>query len=152
MSITDTATVARPVPPPRWLNALLRDRQAVPPRSTTDFGDPLSRLAAGDSIADWFSDTARWADILGPAGWTLISGDGDSDGSAWRHPTATSPASATTRHGMLFVYSPNTPLDITEPGRPHGYTRFRAWAVLAHFGDLSTAARAARGLRDGRAA
>ena len=52
--------------------------------------------------------------------------------------------SATVRHGCLFVYSTNTPLDITEAGDAHGYTRFRAYAVLDHGGDLSAAARALR--------
>ena len=33
------------------------------------------------------------------------------------------------------------------PRHPHGYTKFRAWAVLEHGGDLSAAARAARELR-----
>jgi hypothetical protein len=44
----------------------------------------------------------------------------------------------------LFVYSPNTPFTVTTPGDPHGYTRFRAYAVLEHGGDLSAAARALR--------
>jgi hypothetical protein len=48
---------------------------------------------------------------------------------------------------LLFVYSTNTPFEPTEAGRPHGYTRFRAWAVLEHGGDLSAAARAAAQLR-----
>jgi hypothetical protein len=38
---------------------------------------------------------------------------------------------------------------VTEPGKPRGYTKFRAYAVLNHQGDLSAAARA-RGKRAAR--
>jgi hypothetical protein len=52
--------------------------------------------------------------------------------------------SATIRHGCLFVYSPNTPFDVTEPSNTYGYTRFRAHAVLNHGGNLSAAAQSVR--------
>ena len=64
----------------------------------------------------------------------------------WLHPTATSSCSATIRNGCLFVYSTNTVFDVTEPGNPHGYTKFRAFAVLDHGGNMSAAARALRGV------
>jgi hypothetical protein len=96
----------------------------------------------GDSIADWFTATHTWADVL--AGWSRVGGDGESDGSRWRHPTATSAVSATVRHGCLFVYSPTPGLPVTAAGQAEGLTRFRAWAHLEFAGDLSAAARAAR--------
>jgi hypothetical protein len=68
--------------------------------------------------------------------------DPEEDCSRWLHPAATSSCSATIRHGCLFVYSTNTPFEATEPGSPKGYTKFRAYAVLNHQGDLSAAARA----------
>ena len=126
---------------PAWLADLLRSAVPAAPTKRT-----LRTMFDGDSIADWHTATRTWADVL--RGWTIVSGDGEADGSAWRHPAATSPASATIRHGLLFVYSPNTPLEPTEAGEPHGYTKFRAWAVLEHHGDLSAAARAARQLRE----
>ena len=46
------------------------------------------------------------------------------------------------RNGCLFVWSTNTPFDISEPGYPKSYTKFRAYAVLEHNGDMSAAARA----------
>jgi hypothetical protein len=58
------------------------------------------------------------------------------------HPGATNPKSATIRHGLLFVYSHTTPFQATEAGAPHGYNRFRAYAVLDHGGNLRAAARA----------
>lgn len=122
--ITDTAP---PAPPP-------------PPRAV----DPTSP-------ADWYVANHTWADLLARHGWTLRAGTGNDNGSRWRHPTATSAFSATIRHNCLFVYSPNTPFDVTAPGDPHGYTLFHAWAALEHRGDQSAAARAARELRDGPA-
>jgi hypothetical protein len=102
-----------------------------------------------DSIADWYTNSHSWHDILPAAGWQLVDGDGDHDGSKWRHPNASAESSASIRHGCLFVYSPNTDFDVTEDGDPHGITRFRAWATLEHSSDLSAAASEARSRRDG---
>jgi hypothetical protein len=109
---------------------------------------PAQRVAkptvsrTGPSIADAFTEATTWAQILVPHGWRCLSPDGDADGAHWLHPNATSAVSATVRHGCLFVYSTNTPFEPTTAGDPHGYTRFRAWAVLTHGGDLSAAAKA----------
>jgi hypothetical protein len=127
---------AQPAVMPRWLVALLR------PEVRTPRSHVMTEQREGESIADWYSDTATWGDIL--LGWQLVGGDGEGDGSAWRHPTATSASSATIRHNTLFVYSSNTPFELTEAGRPHGYTKFRAYAVLHHGGDLGAAATTAR--------
>lgn len=121
--------------------------------SPTVIGVTPAPAAVEDSIADWFCGHSTWGELLGRHGWSVVLGDGESDGSQWRHPQATNSHSATVRHGCLFVYSPNTPFIETEPSDPHGYTRFHAWATLEHGGDRSSAARAARSLRDpGRAA
>lgn len=99
-------------------------------------------VSSGSSVADWFTGMSSWNDILEPHGWELISGDGDEHGSLWRHPTATAPHSALVdEYGNLHVFSPNTPLDASR-GRSGGtgYTRFRAYAVLNHSGDMTSAA------------
>lgn len=124
-----------PGPMPGWLAELL-EPEPIAPR-------PAPSAPRSDSVADWFSARMSWVDILGPHGWQIVGGDGDSDGSKWRHPGATNAFSATIRHGCLFVYSPNTPFEVTEDDAPHGYTRFRAWSMLDHGGDLQTAARIA---------
>jgi hypothetical protein len=96
-------------------------------------------------VAEQFNATVSWTQVLGPHGWSCPDPDPDADGARWRHPGATNPKSATIRHGLLFVYSAATPFEPTEAGAPHGYSRFRAYAVLDHGGDLRIAARALRG-------
>lgn len=121
---------------PRWLIELLRPARVDPPRTSPRWP---AWATSEHSPADEFTATARWSDVL--TGWSVVAGDGETDGSGWRHPDATSALSATIRYGMLFVYSTSTELEPTEPGSPHGYTKFRAFAVLQHGGDLSAAAR-----------
>jgi hypothetical protein len=147
-------------PPPLWLTELLTpeagqpdDREAE--EEEVEAGERerirVHDLEHGDSIADWFSAEWTWPKVLEPHGWRLVGGDGDADGSLWRHPDATTDHSASIRHGCLFVYTPNTPFEQSEESGPHGYTRFAAWAVLEHGGDQSAAAAAARALKTGSA-
>jgi replicative DNA helicase len=132
-----------PAPMPPWLEQLITkpDTPTPPPR--------LRTVKDETSIADWFTDTHTWAEILTPSGWVIVAGDGDSDGSKWRHPNASAEHSATIKHGCLFVFSDNTDFTSTEDGDPNGYTRFRAWATLEHGGDMSAAAYEAFVRRDG---
>jgi hypothetical protein len=125
--------------PPAWLVNLIGDRpRRAAPRSHRTFP-----TYTGPSIADQFTDNTSWADVLMPHGWACKSPDPDADGAEWLHPTATSNCSATVnRGGKLFVWSTNTPFDVTTPGDPHGYTKFRAYALLNHGGDMRAAARA----------
>ena len=127
--------------PPPWLVALIGPASApLLPRSPRR----LFPIHTGPSIADEFTTRASWSDILGPHGWRCLDADPDADGTRWLHPNATSASSATVRHGLLFVYSPNTPFGITESQHPNGYTKFRAFAVLDHQGDMKAAARRLR--------
>ncbi len=126
---------------PYWLRTLLLPEVKPQPTPVRPQGGVWDQFT-GDSIADAYSARTSWREVL--VGWTCVRGDGDSDGSAWRHPTATSQLSATVKNGCLFSYSPNAPFEITEAGDPHGYTKFRAYAILHHGGDLSAAARQLR--------
>lgn len=127
--------VSRPiVPAPGWLLALL----LASPKQKEPFA--TSAAANRESIADWFCETGSWNDLLTAQNWLCVAGDGDSDGSRWRHPDATSDSSASIAHGHLFVFSPNTEFEPTSPGDPHGYSLFRAYAVLEHNGDMKAAA------------
>jgi hypothetical protein len=129
-----------PAPMPGWLRQLLLPPTPAPQGSVHLVNTP--RLGAGQSIADAFAARVSWREILEPHGWTCSDRDPDRDGARWRHAQATHATSATIRHGMLFVYSTGTPFEVTEPGNPHGYSKFRAYAVLEHRGDLRAAAKA----------
>ena len=134
---------AEPTLEPAALPAEWRQLLAPSPPAPT-----LRRLSLspgrGGSVADAFNQATSWTQVLGPHGWTSSDPDPDADGARWRHPRATNPKSATIRHGLLFVYSAATLFQPTEAGAPHGYSRFRAYAVLEHGGDLRATARALR--------
>jgi hypothetical protein len=129
-----------PAPLPAGWRRLLSPTPAAVPASRR----PALRPGRGGSVAEAFNQATSWAQVLGPHGWSCPDPDPDADGARWRHPGATNPKSATIRHGLLFVYSAATPFTPTEAGAPHGYSRFRAYAVLEHGGDLRAAARALR--------
>jgi hypothetical protein len=129
------------VEPPQWLIDLIVEPEPVPapPRSFSSFW-------SGSSIADDYSAVVSWRDVLEPHGWTCVDADPDSDGAIWLRPGANSACSATIRHGLLFVYSTETAFTATEPSNPKGYTKFRAYALLNHDGDMSAAAKTLRGM------
>jgi hypothetical protein len=123
---------------PGWLTALI----VAPPRPQPRVWDRrmFARPARfGASPADTFTENTSWHEVLGPHGWTCLDADPDGDGARWLHPAATSPVSATVTNGCLFVYSTNTVFEPTTASDPHGYTRFRAYAVLNFNGDMSAA-------------
>jgi len=120
---------------PDVLVELLRKPEPKPPKPRKP--QPPTNC---ETPADWYTRTASWRNILEPHGWELAHGDGDEDGSLWKHPNASNAISASVRFGCLFVYSPNTPFEVTAPGDPHGYTRFAAFALLEHGDDASEAA------------
>ncbi|MGI9085387.1 MAG: bifunctional DNA primase/polymerase [Aeromicrobium sp.] len=124
--------------PPPWLVDLVTAR---PPSLVRRTSRSVWDAFRGASTADAFVESTCWGEVLEPHGWRCLDPDGDVDGARWLHPSATSACSATIRNGCLFVYSLNTPFDVTVPGSPHGFTRFRAYAVLNHGGDMSAAAR-----------
>jgi hypothetical protein len=129
------------VVPPAWLVELLAAEPA-PIRPTLKYHRPRFY---GPSIADNYSANTSWAEILEPHGWRCLDADPDADDARWLHPTATSARSATVRNGCLFVYSTNTPFEVTASDDRHGYTRFRAYAVLNHRGDMRAAAQSLKG-------
>ena len=129
------------VPLPGYLLSLLTKPEPITERPK------LTVVGADETPADWYTRTANFNNILGPNGWTCVHGDGDSDGSKWRHPNATAAYSASIKNGCLFVHTPNTEFEETTPGNPSGYTRFRTYAILHHDGDLSAAARAINEMR-----
>lgn len=137
--------------PPSWLINLVRPAIADPQVRTQVDGSFVvdghidgfwSQFVESRSVADRFSESRSWADVLEPRGWRCLDLDPDGDGARWLHPAATSACSATVRYGCLFVYSDNTLFEPTTASNPHGYTRFAAYALLEHGGDMSAAASA----------
>jgi Bifunctional DNA primase/polymerase, N-terminal len=126
--------------PPMWLAHLLVKPRVHRPAVKRPCH--WHSLHHGRSIADAYGNNTSWAEILDPHGWQCLDAEPDADAARWLHPAATSACSATIRNGCLFVYSTNTPFQITESGNAQGYTKFRAYAVLNHSGDLNAAAKA----------
>ncbi|WP_225733373.1 phage/plasmid primase, P4 family [Pseudoclavibacter sp. CFCC 14310] len=88
---------------------------------------------------DDYEQRTDWADILTPAGWTLLGARGRTR--YWRRPGKDEGISATTGHAddrdRLYVFSTSTEFEAEKP-----YTKFGAYALLQHSGDHSAAARA----------
>ena len=122
---------------PASLPELLSKLIIAPPKPPR--AERTRTVRQGLSPADWYSEWADWGDLLGEAGWELVSRDGDEDGSLWQHPTATNAYSASIQHHQLFVFSPNTPFPVCGDGGANGQTAFRALAALKHGGDMSAA-------------
>jgi hypothetical protein len=136
---------AEPTLPPAALSVGWRRLLSPTSQPTPTARRPsLSAPSRGRRVAEAFNQATSWTQVLGPHGWTCLDPDPDADGARWRHPGATNPKSATIRHSLLFVYSQATPFQPTVAGAPRGYSRFRAYAVLEHGGDLRAAARALR--------
>jgi putative DNA primase/helicase len=93
------------------------------------------------SPGDDFERRTDWADILVPAGWTLVHQVGSTR--YWRRPGKRIGISATTGRARdrdrLYVFSTSTPFEAEMPA-----TKLHAYAVLHHRGDHSAAARALR--------
>ncbi|WP_422389921.1 phage/plasmid primase, P4 family [Arthrobacter sp. N1] len=99
---------------------------------------PLS--SDGIKPGDDYEAKTDWADILTPAGWTLVYGAGRTR--YWRRPGKTDPGfSATTGRAedrdRLYVFTTSTEFQHEIP-----YTKFGAYALLHHGGDHTAAARA----------
>jgi putative DNA primase/helicase len=120
--------------PDAWLARVRRPEPQPRPRT------PRPRtIFEGPSIIDEFCAATTWTQILGPHGWTCSSRDPEAEGACWLRPGHTSKRSASIRGGRLYVFSPNTPFEVTETGDPKGHSKFDAYAVLDHGGDTKAA-------------
>ena len=101
-----------------------------------------SRTNCGsDSVMEEFNAGATWSEILEPHGWTLHRAHGDRQ--EWCRPGKRHATSATAIcDGPLYVFSSSTDF---EPDQ--AYSKFAAYAVLNHGGDMAAAARTIRAWR-----
>ncbi len=123
----------------RCARSFTREVPVEPPAPATpkDYG---GRLRPGDDFDRRGED---WDEILGAAGWKCAGRTGQER--RWRRPGKDGPGwSATTGHcrgqgsvDLLRVFSTNA--EPFSDGKAYG--KFRAYALLAHDGDLSAAAR-----------
>lgn len=95
---------------------------------------------SGERPGDDFNQRATWGDILTPHGWTR--GRRLGSGWAWTRPgknprDGMSATTGTAADGVdrLYVFSSSTVFDAETP-----YSKFAAYAVLEHSGDMSAAA------------
>lgn len=104
---------------------VLTRRPPAPPRPAGGGESPMERVNAH----------ATWAELLEPHGWTLhrVAADGQEH---WSRPGRQHTTSATATADTLYVFSSSTDF---EPDT--AYSKFAAYAVLAHAGDMSRAAR-----------
>lgn len=96
------------------------------------------------AIRDDYART-KWAEILKPHGWVCLRSD--SRGELWEPPnrdtrtTGHTPGSAYTReHGFLYVFTTSTEFEARTE-----YSKFDAYAILNHSGDMQAASKALYG-------
>ncbi|MBG0567553.1 phage/plasmid primase, P4 family [Actinoplanes aureus] len=135
------------VPERYVLLAIVRSLDAMPLPAPVQGSAHSTAAGNGASPGDDFERRTDWADILEPAGWTLVHQSGRTR--YWRRPGKSVGVSATTGRAddrdRLWVFSSSTVFD---PER--SITKFHAHAVLHHGGDHAAAARALRGAGFGR--
>lgn len=117
---------------------------AMPAAEPLPVASAPSTPSEGRRPGDDYNDRATWDDILTPHGWTKTKRIGA--GLGWTRPgkharDGISATTGTSADGVdrLYVFSSSTEFDTERP-----YSKFAAYAVLEHGGDLSAAAKALR--------
>lgn len=136
------------------LNLLRTLDELASPRTVSASASARAQITSAATDAsrpgDAFAVCTSWADILEPYGWQFHHAEGDEI--HWTRPgKATSEGtSATTNYkgsDSLYVFSTSTLFDAER-----SYSKFGAYAMLAHGGDMSAAACALREQGFGEAA
>jgi hypothetical protein len=124
------------------LHRLARSFDEMPDMPPVVDPRPVDRRPGELTPGDDYNRRTDWADILVPAGWTLVGARGDTH--YWRRPGKNIGVSATTGYGdqghdLLYVFTTST---LFEAQR--SYSKLAAYATLHHGGDFSAAARSLR--------
>jgi hypothetical protein len=127
ISVPDTPSEPEPTP----------IRTASPLQSPTYY-------RSHDSVADRFRGVT-WPAILEPHGWRFVRHQGETD--QWVRPgkKPRDGISATTRGDVFYPFTSST---LFEPER--GYSKFQAYAILEHGGDMSQAAKHLLSVKKGK--
>ncbi len=122
----------------------LDERATVEPEPARD----SASVVDGKRPGDIYAERVNWSQVLEPHGWRRTKSRGGEE--YWTRPNArTGGIDATTNYhdsGLLYVFSTSAlPFEIER-----GYGKFSAYALLAHGGDYTAAARdlAAQGYSD----
>lgn len=117
----------------RSLDQSGRERAPDGQPATKGQGSAGGELRPGDD----FNQRATWAEVLEPHGWKRVFARAGV--TYWRRPGKTTGISATTNHAgsdLLYVFSTSTAFD-----SERGYSKFSAYALLAHNGDFAATAK-----------
>ena len=120
------------------LHNLFRSFDSMPAKETVETQVKPKTDGEGLSPADDWNARATWADIL--TGWTQVYASGTV--TYWRRPGKDIGISATTGRNdgdNLYVFTTSTVFEAEKP-----YSKFAAYALLNHGGDMSAAARQLR--------
>lgn len=120
------------------LHVLARSIDAMPTPELSPA--PTQKTSSGDGpgVADDYNARTTWDELLTPRGWVQVYTGRDGT-RYWRRPGKDVGVSATTGRtdgDNLFVFSTSTAFDAEKP-----YSRFAAYALLEHGGDMSAAAK-----------
>ena len=106
---------------------------------------PASRPARGGRVAEAFNQATSWTQVLGPPRLELPRPGPRRRRRSLAPPRGHQPQERHHPPRPAVRLLGGHPFQPTEAGAPQGYSRFRAYAVLEHGGDLRAAARAPRG-------
>jgi Bifunctional DNA primase/polymerase, N-terminal len=110
----------------------------TPPQRTISPPKPLG-TPGGDRPGDLYNARMTWPELLEPHGWIVAGQRGEV--TLWKRPGKRERGwSATPGHGqdLFYVFSTNAPPFQAETA----YSKFAAYALLAHGGDFTAAAKA----------
>jgi hypothetical protein len=115
----------------RSFNQVVREAKIAPEPSVN---------GNGTRPGDLYNEREKWTDVIGVRGWKSVRG-GKGEEMFWCRPGKDHGISATTNYrgsDVLYVFSTNA-----DPFKHEtSYTKFYAYALLNHDGDLTAAARA----------
>lgn len=117
------------------LHILAQAVDQMPVQETAPANSATSTGGTGPDTAGDYNAKTTWDDVLIPQGWAKVFTAGST--TYWRRPGKQRGISATTGRNdgdNLYVFSSSTEFDTERP-----YSRFAAYALLEHGGDMSAA-------------
>lgn len=119
------------------LLAVARSLCKLPKKQPAPLPKVVATSSPGTSPFDDYAQKTSWAEILGAAGWTMISEYADK--TSWRRPGKDKGVSATTfgEDGVFYCFTSSTSFEAEQ-----SYTKAGVYAHLHHGDDFKAAAKA----------